>query len=73
MYVSPGYWNDTRNQCAFMDNLAKALHLRDTQEWNNVTAHTVQQRGGAGLLRKYNNSLVTLLRAVYPKYLRTTM
>ncbi len=55
------------NQKAFMDDLAKRVHIKDREGWFHVTHDAVIQHGGGALL-KYYGSMKKLLQSVYPEY-----
>jgi len=64
-----GFWSDVRHQRAFMDELAPQLGLETGVEgWYGVDNKTLIAHGGASLLKRYGNSLVALLTAVYPEH-----
>ncbi len=63
-----GYWNDIANQRSFILDLAKKLNITAPESWYQITAGSIRQHGGAGLLSKYNGSLGALLRSMYPEY-----
>ncbi len=63
------YWDDMSNQRNFMDELAEKLGITNVDGWYKITATTVQQHGGASLLKQYyDNSLSKCLTSVYPEY-----
>ncbi len=64
-----GYWSDLDTQRSFMESLAKALNIQDTEGWYHVTKKTIEEHGGGGLLSQYDGSPSKLLQSVYPKYL----
>ncbi len=50
-----------------MDDLAKKLNIADFEGWYKIKIKTLEEHGGAALLKKY--SVVSkLLTAVYPEY-----
>ncbi len=70
-YASHGYWNNFDNHKAFLDDLARKLNITTPQGWFSIRNPTLIERGGGGLLRKYNGSLSRLLSTVYPEYRQT--
>ncbi len=67
--MSQGHWKYISNQRQWLDDIAKNLKITDTDGWYKVTTKVIQQqKGGSGLLSKYNGSLARLLVTVYPEY-----
>eukprot|EP01114_Cavostelium_apophysatum_P016152 TRINITY_DN4542_c0_g1_i6.p1 TRINITY_DN4542_c0_g1~~TRINITY_DN4542_c0_g1_i6.p1 ORF type:complete len:1067 (+),score=194.96 TRINITY_DN4542_c0_g1_i6:160-3360(+) len=65
--LSPkGHWDNIQNQRIFMENLFKTLKLKNVSDWSSVNVQTVEKNGGASLLKRYNNSLVRCLQALFP-------
>eukprot|EP01128_Nolandella_sp_AFSM9_P010607 TRINITY_DN7365_c0_g1_i1.p1 TRINITY_DN7365_c0_g1~~TRINITY_DN7365_c0_g1_i1.p1 ORF type:complete len:309 (+),score=42.29 TRINITY_DN7365_c0_g1_i1:27-953(+) len=60
-----GYWNDLKNQEAFLKDLGDSLSVNFPKGWYQVTSETIQRYGGSGLLKRYGTRY-NLLRAVYP-------
>lgn len=44
------------------------LYIKTPSDWYNVTKTELLSHGGGTLIRKYNNSLMDALRAIYPQY-----
>ncbi len=61
-------WKDHRT---FLDHIAKKLNITDQAGWYNKikTMHILQEKGGSGMLSKYNRSIVKLLSTIYSEYL----
>ncbi len=51
------FWDSTQNQLKFMHKLAAEMHITRASDWRNVRLVDIKNRGGAGLLSKYGNSL----------------
>ncbi len=66
--IKTGYWDIKANQRHFMDNLAKELRISGQSQWYNITWTVIKQHGGDILFSKYNGSLATMLKSVYPEY-----
>lgn len=41
-----GYWNDSRNQRAFLESLAKKLNIKRAEDWKNVSTRQIYASGG---------------------------
>ncbi len=54
---------------SFMDDLATKLNITSPDGWYKISWNTLQKFEAHGLLHKYNDSLVRVLRASYPEYL----
>ncbi len=52
-----------------MDALGKKLKVDSMEDWYRITRKRFQLYGGGGLLSKYNDSFIKLLKTVYPEYL----
>ncbi len=66
--VTRGHWDNTTNQKAFLADLGKILNITDPEGWLNVTKNVFKQHGGAGLLKKFQNSTCKLLTNIHPPY-----
>ncbi len=60
--------DDIIDQRIFLENLGKKLNIYNMERWYTVTHPMLMKHGGSELLFKYNDSLINLLKAVYPKY-----
>ena len=65
-----GYWASTENQRAFLEDLAPKLQIdkEHLDGWYRIDPATVIKYGGKGVLKRYNDSLIRLLAAVYPNH-----
>jgi len=63
--VHNGYWKNKSTQREFMEYLGKQLNLQHMDEWYKVTTRQISEKGGGGLLRKYNGSPANLIMSVY--------
>lgn len=61
------YWDSTENQRNFLDSIASEYHIRQSRDWKRVSKTVIKNKGGQGLLSRYNNSLLDALKAVYPR------
>lgn len=48
-----------------MDTIAFEYGIKDDKGWNKVTLALLRKHGGNGLLEKYQNSMMYVLRGVY--------
>jgi hypothetical protein len=53
-----GYWQDTKNQRAFFDELAKKLNIKSVEEWRKVSYDTFIKEGGGFVNRYYKGSIL---------------
>ncbi len=51
-----------------MDDLAKQLNISPNDIWNSLSAKSLKEHGGAGLLKKYNGSYTKLLENIFPEF-----
>jgi len=61
---SAGSWDDAHERRAFMDKVAAKHGVARPEDWKKVSNEAA---GGATLLRRFNSSVIDLLRAVYPE------
>lgn len=64
------YWASKERREAFAESLARDLDVREAADWSRVRVQDVIERGGAGLLRRYNNSLRQMVADLYPELAR---
>jgi hypothetical protein len=57
-----GYWNNRENQIQFLKELGKELGTKSIDDWSVVSAKTIQEKGGAGLLNKYGGSITKMIK-----------
>jgi hypothetical protein len=64
------YWSSAKNVSNFVQWLERnSLSVRQLEDWYSVTTLDLRkQRGGSSLLRKYDFSLVKLVRDVFPDH-----
>ncbi len=65
-------WATLAGQRAFMDEMAKNLHITDQEGWYKITRKHFQDHGAYRLFSLYDCSPHNLLSAVYPEYLDIT-
>ncbi len=61
-----GYWKKIDNQRTFLETLAPKLSVNKRSDWYNISVDRILKSGGSGLITKYNGSLISALRAIYP-------
>jgi hypothetical protein len=67
--VSKRYYQSLDNQRAFLEGVAKHLGLSSSlSSWYQVSQTQVIQLGGSSVLQKYESSLCTTLKALYPQH-----
>lgn len=65
--VPKGFWTIRENRIAVMESAAKSLGIKNPQDWKNFTTRRlVKLEGMRGLLRYYQDSLLTALQDLYP-------
>ncbi len=62
------YWHNKENQRHFLEQLGKELDVHTLDDWYNVMSHHIKQKGGAGLLDLYGESLFRMFKAIYPEH-----
>jgi hypothetical protein len=61
------FWNDTKNHRKYMDWLTTQLGIHKKEDWYDVSPNTIRENHGTVLLSQYKNSMLSLLRSVYPE------
>ncbi len=51
-----------------MESIRRELSIVDMEDWYRIKVSDILSRGGSRLLNIHGNSLVNLLRYVYPSY-----
>jgi hypothetical protein len=65
----PGFWCHNKNQKNFFDFLMNLLGYECMDDWYQVTADTIHQYGGRGLLDHYSGSPSLALQSIYPEHM----
>jgi len=60
------FWNSLENQRNFLDSIANQYHVIQSKDWQRISLSLINNKGGKPLLARYNNSLLLLLKKVYP-------
>lgn len=63
--IARGHWDDETNRRAFFDDIAPSLGVKNVTDWQRVRIKDVKDRGGAGVLSKYNGSLRAAILDLY--------
>jgi hypothetical protein len=67
--VGNNYWDDMQNVASYMNWLKVQLGVNEHTDWyDKLSATSIKQYKGWGLIKKYRMSPVNLLRACYPEY-----
>lgn len=51
-----GYWNDEESQRNYLIELGREMEVKEWSDWYDVTIAEICEKGGSGLLFKYDNS-----------------
>ncbi|QDU33398.1 hypothetical protein KS4_14440 [Poriferisphaera corsica] len=66
--VPNGYWKSPKNRVAYVKWLGKMLGCTKNADWYVLTREDVKASGGGAMLSMYyNNSVLSMLKAAYPK------
>jgi len=67
-YTLRNQWESKSYQLEFLEKFSqqKRFQLLDSEKWYSVTTPDIRGFGGAGLLSKYNGSLIEVLKAHFP-------
>lgn len=52
---SPRHWLNVSNQQNFVNKVVKKLNIQSFSDWQNITANTIKEFGGQGLMRRYRS------------------
>lgn len=63
-----GYWESYENRRNYLDNFAKEFQIREQVDWLRVKNQDISDRGGSGLLGRFEDSLLKVLKENYPEY-----
>jgi hypothetical protein len=61
-----GFWRDLTNVKVYMEWLYNVKKFETLDDWYNIRTDDFKENKGIGLLDVYNNTILSLLRAVYP-------
>lgn len=67
-HINSEYWIDKDNHRQYVDWLGDQLSIKNLDEWYNITADDVKNKGGKKLLQYYEDSVAKALQAVYPQH-----
>eukprot|EP01114_Cavostelium_apophysatum_P011042 TRINITY_DN25212_c0_g1_i1.p1 TRINITY_DN25212_c0_g1~~TRINITY_DN25212_c0_g1_i1.p1 ORF type:complete len:362 (+),score=57.95 TRINITY_DN25212_c0_g1_i1:64-1149(+) len=69
VYKKPfGFWDSEVTIRTYLEQLAEKLHIKHWEDWYRVAMADFQASGGRGLLSKYHDNSLELLRVVYPEH-----
>lgn len=60
-----GFWDNQENARQFLNWLQKGLHLKSKERLKLIRLKDIHEHGGAGLLRKYGNSIETIIDTIF--------
>ena len=60
------YWKDKSNQVSKLKEIEQKLGINEPTDWYRFTVRNARSSGGTTLLEQYNNSLSSMLSALYP-------
>lgn len=63
-----GYWSSPERRKAFVEAIAEEFGLSEPQDWKKVSVNDIHQRGGAGFIARYSNSVIRMLKDVFPEH-----
>eukprot|EP01118_Nematostelium_gracile_P011139 TRINITY_DN3913_c0_g5_i2.p1 TRINITY_DN3913_c0_g5~~TRINITY_DN3913_c0_g5_i2.p1 ORF type:complete len:268 (-),score=55.70 TRINITY_DN3913_c0_g5_i2:3-806(-) len=63
-----GVWDDVQAQREMLNHLAKELQINRMKGWYSVSAAQIREKGGGGLLLKYNNSPAKMITSVITEH-----
>ena len=63
-----GFWKDINNHKKYMNWLKIELGYKNMEDWYNINVKILHKNDGYGPIQFYNNSLIQLLKSVYPEY-----
>lgn len=61
-------WNNTQLQKEFMNYFAKELKMKKMEDWYAVTGAQICEKGGSGLIDKFQNSPSNMIMSVLPEH-----
>jgi hypothetical protein len=62
------FWDTEANCRDFLESLGQELGFKTMEDWYNVKADDIRSYSGYGLLLKYNNSVVNVLKSVFAEH-----
>lgn len=65
--VRSGHWESVAVQREFLEKVAARHCVERQEDWRRIAYRHVVDAGGSSLLGRYGNSVLALLRAVYPE------
>lgn len=68
LHVPQGFWNDPRHRQRYMDWLGQQLGIRQIEDWYQLSYETLTKWYGWGLLSRFGDSPVAVLKDYRPDY-----
>lgn len=66
--VPANWWGDLEHQREWFSQIGQQLGIQKTEDWYKVRLEDLEKLGGLGLLKRYNQSVLAALKAVFPEY-----
>jgi hypothetical protein len=66
--VPADYWNDDNNQRSHLESVGKELGIKELDDWYKVSATEISSKVSFLKTRRYNGSLYTALKKLYPHH-----
>jgi hypothetical protein len=66
--VPAGFWQSSENRHLYMDWLGEQLGFTQIEDWYQITTEDFKKRRGGGLLSKFRDSAVALVKDYRPHY-----
>ncbi len=60
--VPPGFWQSSENRHLYMEWLGEQLGFTHLEDWYQITTEDFKRRRGAGLLARFHDSAVALVK-----------
>ena len=60
------YWEDDKNVKEFIDKFEQKMNIQSHNDWYRISVKQIQNEGGSGLLKLYDNNLKLFLNNIYP-------
>lgn len=64
--VPVGYWKEEENHRRFLLEFASNKNIESPRDWGKISNSELIKENGATLLRIHGNSILTMLRKVFP-------
>jgi len=61
-------WEDPQQVLQFMESVKSELGVKEMTDWYKVTVRELRAVGGRGILARYGDSILNILKTIYPYY-----